>query len=392
MLEQADATADHANRETGAGLLGRLGAWFAKPPPANEDAAALFEGWAEGATALALMRNLAVKLTPPAFEIFYAHCTGSRHDLSDEINRMREAREPFAPETIAELHERFFGAERDGRAVYEASRQVERLLSLLQDELTSASTSTEESGRAISALSHKLEGHKLDGEERGAAVREVVAGIVAELAGMRMSMNRLERRVVQGSTEIALMRERLEAAERDAHRDPLTGLVDRKLLDLTLRRSSTDDGDRFCLLLLDMDEFERVNAAFGRPAGDLLLKRIGQLIGQSIKARDLAARYEGQAFAILLAGTGLDAGLAFAESLRRAIAAVELTADGVGAVIAGVTASIGLAERRAGEPPQRLLGRAERALAHAKGAGRNSLASERDIEVHGRPKGKPAKR
>lgn len=383
----ADASADHSQTETGAGLFGRLGAWFAKPQPANEDSAPVCEGWAEGATALALMRNLEVKLTPPAFEIFYAHSTSARHDISEEITRLREAREPFTPELIAELHERFFGAERDGRAVYEASRQVERLLSLLQDELTTASTHTEKSGQAITALSDKLEGH-----DRGAAVRDVVTGIVAELASMRMSMNKLERRVVEGATELALMRERLDAAERDAHRDPLTGLVDRKLFDLTLKRLGGDEEERFCVLLLDMDAFEQINAKFGRLAGDLLLKRIGQLVGQSVKARDLAARYEGQAFGIILAATNLDAARAFAETLRQAIVEVELKADGVANTISGVTACAGIAECRAGEPFQRLLGRAERALAHAKGLGTIQIASERDIEVHGRPKGKSAKR
>ena len=384
--EEVEVT-DKAAAGEGRSLLGRLASVFGGRASDRVEQVVDDENDPIGSSALLLMRSLDVRLTPLAFQLFYTHIAGERPDLSAEIEAMRQRDEKFSAGRIAQLHERFFGAEQESLAVYEASRNVERMLTVLQDELELASGDTARHGKAISELNDQL-----GRQDKVAEIRKLVAGIVDETANMRMSINKLERRVVKGTTEIAVLRDNLEKAQREANSDPLTGIGNRKVLELTLKRCSVEaaKGDRpFCLLLMDIDHFKKFNDDYGHQVGDLVLQRVAHTSHQSVKARDLAARYGGEELAIVLVETKLDQAVKFAESLRQRIEAIRFEADDVKQKVRPVTVSIGVAEFADQEPLKRLIGRADKALYHAKSEGRNMVASQRDIEVHGRPKAKP---
>ena len=369
------------------GLIGRITGYFNSE---QEEEKAEIEVSATGGGTIAdgvfmLAHNLSIELTPMAFQLLHAHISGERPDVTNVVEHLRQEGKPVSTETIAQLHERFFGAELESQAVYEASRNVERLLSIVQDELGNASDHTAKHGKAITALNDQL-----SQQEKIADIRRVVSAIVEETASMRMSINKLERRVIQGTTEIAILRDNLTKAQREANSDPLTGIGNRKLLEMTLRRLAKDAGGKdeqpFCLLLLDIDHFKRFNDDYGHQTGDLVLKQVAHTVFQSIKARDLAARYGGEELAVVLVDTLQGQAVRFAESLRSGIEALRLKAEDVEQEVRPITVSIGIAEFRKGEPLKRLVGRADRALYQAKGQGRNCVCSERDIEVHGRPK------
>ena len=336
------------------------------------------------ASAVTAMRNHGVKPTPIAYTVFYTHVSGERPQLSEHIDQLRQAGEKFTPSRMAEIYERFFGAEQESLAVYEASRNVERLLSVLQEEIETAGNSTADHGERISELHDEL-----SQQEKVAEIKRVVAGIIAETASMRMSINKLERRVVHGAAEIAELRDNLEQAQREANADPLTGIANRKVLELELKRAAKEasDGEKhFSMLLIDVDHFKSFNDEYGHQIGDAALKRVAHTLQQGVKRRDLAARFGGEEFGVVLVETKLDGAVALAEKLRKAVADVRLDSEGVSKEVRAVTVSIGVAQFRAGEPLKRLVGRADRALYKAKEQGRNQVLSERDIEVHGRPK------
>lgn len=331
-----------------------------------------------------LARNLSIALTPMAYQLLYAHVTGERPDVTIAIDGLRQAGQPVSADMVAQLHERYFGAELESQAVYDASRNVERLLSIVQDELETAQDKTAKHGKAITELNDQL------GEQSKIAdIRRLVAAIVNETSGMRMSINKLERRVIQGSSEIAILRDNLAKAQEEANSDPLTGIANRKLLEMTMRRQAKEadtDDTPFSILLLDIDHFKSFNDEYGHQIGDAVLKTVAHCCHQSIKARDLAARYGGEEIAIVLAETKQNGAVSFAEKLREAIQNLQLKADDIQQEVRRVTVSIGVGQYRNGEPLKRLVGRADRALYKAKEEGRNCVRCERDIEVIGRPK------
>jgi diguanylate cyclase (GGDEF)-like protein len=160
-----------------------------------------------------------------------------------------------------------------------------------------------------------------------------------------------------------------------ASTDSLTGLANRWTFDEELAlewRRAERIGDPLGLILLDIDNFKSVNDTHGHQAGDDILRRVGQVLADSVRHADLAARYGGEEFGVVLPETDLAGAVELAERLRAALEAevVEL-ADGSRL---SVTASFGAAVK--GDLPggEELVAAADEALYEAKRAGKNRVA------------------
>lgn len=162
--------------------------------------------------------------------------------------------------------------------------------------------------------------------------------------------------------------------ERDATVDGLTGLRNRRWLDENMARMAarfTRSGAPVGLMLLDVDHFKRFNDSFGHAAGDHVLRFVAQLLTSCLRPTDVAARFGGEEFAVLLPTTDAKGARIAAERLRRAIAdAPELTFDGK--ILDKVTVSIGVAGL-ADHGSERWLRVADEALYRAKANGRNRV-------------------
>jgi diguanylate cyclase (GGDEF)-like protein len=179
--------------------------------------------------------------------------------------------------------------------------------------------------------------------------------------------------VEQISAGLANLRLR-ESLKIQSLRDPLTGLYNRRFLHDALNRECHDarrHSDRpVALLLLDVDFFKRVNDTSGHAAGDLLLQALSELLGRTFRGSDIACRFGGEEFAMVLSETHLDVALRRAEALRLAIHG--LHAHHGTTVLEGLTVSIGVtAGSGDGLTPERLLQEADTALYEAKARGRD---------------------
>ncbi len=126
------------------------------------------------------------------------------------------------------------------------------------------------------------------------------------------------------------------------------------------------------VILLDLDHFKRINDRYGHLAGDRVLSTVGDLLREMTRESDVAGRYGGEEFSILLTETPLEGGREFAERLRSKIAEFEYSSNDDQTF--SVTCSIGLTE--ISEHDERVLeslDRADRALYRAKENGRNQI-------------------
>ena len=156
--------------------------------------------------------------------------------------------------------------------------------------------------------------------------------------------------------------------------DGLTQIHNRRHFEETLEREvarSRRYEHPFALVMLDIDHFKRVNDERGHQAGDLVLRRVGCLLKQSVRTNDLAARIGGEEFALILPETTRTGALALAEKLRAAIEAESLEHEGASF---RVTASFGVAEfTRALGAGDALVKLADQRLYRAKHGGRNRV-------------------
>lgn len=113
-----------------------------------------------------------------------------------------------------------------------------------------------------------------------------------------------------------------ETLRHQSIRDPLTGLFNRRYLEETfereLRRAARADAS-IGVVIFDIDHFKRFNDTFGHEAGDLVLKELGPLIKEHRRGDDVACRYGGEEFVLVLPGITLEATRLRAEALREAV-------------------------------------------------------------------------
>lgn len=156
-------------------------------------------------------------------------------------------------------------------------------------------------------------------------------------------------------------------AEQRARVDEVTGLFNRRHFDERLKQEidlRQRYGGTFSLILLDLDLFKAYNDVHGHAAGDKLLAEVGKIIQRSVRSTDLAFRYDGDEFAILLPQTDSGAAFVVAERIRGRIAQEMSKVD------PRITASIGLATwPNDGVMPDGLLSAADKALYYAKKTG-----------------------
>ncbi len=166
-----------------------------------------------------------------------------------------------------------------------------------------------------------------------------------------------------------------ETVQRQAVTDELTGLFNHRrfqeVMDAEVERARRYDQE-MGLIMLDIDNFKRVNDTYGHMQGDMVLREVARVLRQSAREIDEPARYGGEEMAVALPQTDLDGAFRFAERVRQRIEALELPLlDGDG--ILRVTASFGAASLAAAPQSDKegLVAAADAALYRAKRSGKN---------------------
>jgi diguanylate cyclase (GGDEF)-like protein len=172
-----------------------------------------------------------------------------------------------------------------------------------------------------------------------------------------------------------------EHLQQRATRDALTGLYNRRFMEEALgieQRQALRGDSPIGVMMIDVDHFKRFNDSFGHDAGDALLRGIGGILRRIVRQGDLACRYGGEEFVLILPGADLAGTRQRAESLRATIERWQ--PKNGGSALSQVTVSVGVAAFPAhGETWQTVLKVADQALYQAKHGGRNRVASPRGV-------------
>ncbi|HEY0394786.1 MAG TPA: GGDEF domain-containing protein [Candidatus Elarobacter sp.] len=171
----------------------------------------------------------------------------------------------------------------------------------------------------------------------------------------------------------------IAATRTAASIDTLTGLPNRRGVGRALddAMAHVRGGGRYAVLLLDVDHFKSINDLLGHQSGDRALAQIGRVIAENIRGVDVAGRFGGEEFLVLLRDASRDRALQVAERLRGAIETGGVAyADGK-----PVTVSVGVAYARAADGTGDVVERADRALYRAKNAGRNRVVESPLVAV-----------
>ncbi|HEY3285002.1 MAG TPA: GGDEF domain-containing protein, partial [Armatimonadota bacterium] len=187
-----------------------------------------------------------------------------------------------------------------------------------------------------------------------------------QMASLQQEILRLEGRLVEATVE--------------AQTDPATGAHNRRALDAYLKELVAEaelGSQSFCVAMVDMDGLKAINDTHGHQIGDRAILALVQCLRAGIRQSDFLARYGGDEFALVLVGIGREPARAQAERLLRTLhqGSYSFQREGQDHKI-GLRASLGLSFYRAGDTPETLLGRADRAVYQAKQAGKGRVCLE----------------
>jgi diguanylate cyclase (GGDEF)-like protein/PAS domain S-box-containing protein len=151
---------------------------------------------------------------------------------------------------------------------------------------------------------------------------------VTERKRMQISLEDANRRLVFQMGEIEALQEKLR---EQALRDPLTNLYNRRFLEETLDREiahARRDGENLCVAMIDIDNFKLFNDRYGHKVGDMILRSLGDILIANTRKGDVACRYGGEEFIVVMPGADVDNALKRAKHWRKAFQLLQQSFNG----------------------------------------------------------------
>lgn len=225
----------------------------------------------------------------------------------------------------------------------------------------------------VSNHSSKVEAITADLQSTTLSPNELLALLETAPSRLVAANLELQQQLAAAKQQIESQADQLKVKESEARTDPLTTLYNRRAFDEEVTRQlslCTRKSTSFSLLLLDIDHFKRFNDLHGHQIGDKVLCDVSTAIVRQLRCEDMAFRYGGEEFAVILPYTSARDARIVAQRIRQSI---EETKTLSGGKVLRVTASIGLTSAVRSDQAESLVQRADAALYSAKQSGRNCV-------------------
>lgn len=316
---------------------------------------------------------------PRNYELWYTYATGYNAALNRAINEQLERSPLISEQDLDLLYESYLSPLRLSERVDSIGTQILSEIAEVTEVLKSAREANDDYAGTLDRLADEAEGLGDLGKVLGGLARAMITATSAMVSRTR----EFESLLANSQDEMQELHNTLEVIRAESLTDPLTGLANRKFLQGTLDSSIADaaKGQRFSVLVIDIDHFKTFNDNYGHLTGDQVLRLVAQALKQNVKGQDLAARFGGEEFAIVLIDTPLAGAVAVAERIRKAVMTKDLVKRSTGEHLGRITVSVGVATWRRGDSGQTIIDRADRCMYVAKRGGRNLVVSEDDPRV-----------
>ena len=261
--------------------------------------------------------------------------------------------------------------------------EYKEIIGLLSKAMATLDFENKEYNRRVIAQSQRLQDITLLGD-----IKRLKQVLLQEVEQLREAVREKELRDVAKieklAQQVSVLNSELQTARTESERDSLTGVCnrrafDRRLADLMTR--NTMQVQPFALLIIDIDDFKRINDSYGHLTGDSVLVTMANKFRQSVRSEDMLARYGGEEFAILMLGASLRNAVKKGRQICEAVGSRRYVLEGIiDCEPITITVSIGVGTWAKGDTVAELVGRADKALYQAKATGKNRVVSEKDIK------------
>jgi diguanylate cyclase len=331
-----------------------------------------------GETAFELIKGLRLPADPPSFGVWYAYAGKHNPALNQAINEKLQRNGSLSVAELDQIYDRYVSPSSIAGSLDVVGEKI-------GDEVGQVVAMIE----AALGVSGEYQGTLADANRKLAqaadsdSLRSIVASLIEGTKKVEGENSVLQAKLRSSAEEIGHLRNDLDAARQESFTDPLTRIGNRMCFDRSLenaRAVAENTSEPLSLLLGDIDHFKEFNDTHGHLVGDDVLRLVALELKNAIKGQDIATRYGGEEFAVILPNTSILRARAAAENIRSAVGCKQLVKRSTGTKLGRITISIGVAEYRTGEDTRALIERADRCLYAAKRDGRDRVVGDADLE------------
>ena len=314
--------------------------------------------------------------------------TGSdrfQKQMDDLSERFITEKKTKTVETIFESYKKSIPAFIRGQKEYLNNREKELwdIIGLQRSAITTLGAENQAYNRKVYGQSKQIEAITILDD-----IKTMKKNLKKEVMAIQATVRKKEewdKRQMEALTkQISSLSGELKKVKTKAMTDGLTKAYNREAFDNYMRKivdRNTIKRTAFSLLMLDIDDFKKINDTYGHQIGDRVLVALVRKCTELIRDEDFLARYGGEEFAIVLPGASLRNALKKAQRLRKAIAGTRYTTDKEkGGKGLSITVSIGASSFCKNDSVSTVIDRSDQALYQAKRTGKNRVVSEKDIE------------
>lgn len=327
-----------------------------------------------GEKALGYIKYNQSSAAPDGYELWFNYASGLKPELNNQIKQMLSKSPRINQDQLDDLYNTYFCKNQIDDRMEEISSRVSfelnEVLEMVGNSLENAENYTESLDIFTSELA--------DIEDKG-SLKMMISSMAAATFEMAQKTKELEDNLVHSKEQITKLNKNIESIQAESMIDALTSIANRKKFDLTIHKEITyalDEDEPLCLIIADIDHFKSFNDNYGHQTGDQVLRLVASILSTNVKGRDLASRYGGEEFAIILPQTNLSNAAIVAEQIRKAVMNKELLKKSTGEKLGRITLSLGVAEFQSTDTIESLIARADKNLYAAKHGGRNQVKTD----------------
>ncbi len=300
--------------------------------------------------------------TPANYTVVYLYISNENELLTAAIDRQLQSGDVINADFLADLFSRYVSF----------SQQVDStVLAPLEETLTKTidniSKQVNKENKAANSLK-KLD-KILTNTQHNASLENIVSYLFNTINNARAQHQTLSQELTTTQQEMSQLKEKLASSREEALIDSLTGLLNRRGCDEKLQLISYED--THSSLAIDIDHFKSINDKFGSFIGDKVIQRIATTIQEHIGQQDLAVRFGGEEFVVVLTHKTLNEAKEVAEDIRKSISKLKLIQRETNTYLPPISVSIGIAQNTDTSNWVALFEQADKALYQAKNSGRN---------------------
>ncbi len=331
-----------------------------------------------GEAAVGQLKRHEIPAYPRNYELWYTYSAGFNHALNKAVNEILRKEGDITIDDVNVIYNRYLSPLRLSDRIDDVGTKMSGEIDAIVDLIEKSIANAGDFRQSLQGASDELQATNDQN-----CIKSIVERLIQVTDGVSKTNRVLEDQLSESHKQIAELQESLEAIRFESLTDELTTLSNRKHFDQSIERAIAEcreSGNTFALLMTDIDHFKKFNDTYGHQTGDQVLRLVGLSVKQNVKGQDIACRYGGEEFAIILPRTDRSQAVILAEHIRKAVMSKELVKRSTGENLGRITISIGVAQYAEGDSSQSVIERADACMYAAKRAGRNQVKSEDDLK------------